>query len=716
MKTMDIETLSKELNIDQKIIYQELLEVIEQVKKKETKRHFLFGETQKVVFILDYEDVQFIRGGKDKLSFMDLAVHFNVDAKNMNWILNKLREKNIIETQVFNYYTEVKNKPSVKAWFEPTDIMTGEETTLNIEINSPCEINEPKITTTETSSIEVEYKPELPLRIKQGKLTTKYRYKAKKYGTHKIDITFEGFIEGVKLGPEKITTASLRVKALPPEILVELREEKIPAEYQQDCTINLAISNRGRGEAQNLEIKGFEKYPEFEILEPIKISNIPPGGRIAYPLNMKPKKSGKYVFEKLTLTHEDLDGNPFETAIPAFEVHITTPRPKVNVEIIAPDVVRSKQEFSAIVRVLNSGEGDAKNISFKLPIDSKLVLAGQVDCFIPKLEVGEVLEELVFKLQAPEKGEIQINNFPVHLQDVEGNPIVEECQGKVTAVREVEELPVREKIKWPFTVESLVGGQFYIIEELREGEGYFAKVYHAKDNVAKEERALKALKPRFITDLGRVDEFVNEARNSMRLKHDNIVSVFGVYKEKYAGKEYPYIVMEYVKGGNLEDKLQPGKPMNFIECIKVMRDVCLALIYAHQHNIIHCDIKPSNILYGSQEDIWKLGDFGLAKIATKSEILSPGGTWWYMAPEAKEGKVSIESDIYSLGLVFREMLTGSISGDLIKIKRLQVHGKPLDSEFAQKLIDVIQRMLSKPSERPNIQEVYNIIKWEKTGL
>jgi tRNA A-37 threonylcarbamoyl transferase component Bud32 len=713
MRTLSIENLSKELNIDEKIIHQELLEVIEQIKKKEPKKHFLHDENQKVIFILNGEDIQFIRNGKDKLSFMDLAVHFNVDAKTMHWILSKLFEKHTIEAQIFNYYTEVKNKPSVKAWFDPPEILTGEETTLAVEINSSCEISEPKMMIADATNFELIYKPTPPQRIKPGKLTLRYTIRAKKHGTHKIDVTLEGLIEGVQFGPEKMASAPLKVRALPPELIVKLREEEISAEYQQECTVNLTISNRGTGEAQNLEIKGFEKYTEFEIIGPIKIGNIPAAGTITYPINIKPNKSGEYKFEKIILTYEDLDGKLFETMIPTFEVHVVTPQPKVKVEVIAPETVRSKQEFSAIIRIFNSGEGDAKNISFEIPIDSRLILSGQVNCFIPELKAGSPPEELPFRFQAPEKGEFQIKSFSVHFQDVEGNSIIEECPGKVIAVQEVEELPVAEKIKWPFTEKSTVG-QFYIIKEL--DEGYFAKVYLAKDTVANENRAIKALKPRFITDLGRVEEFVNEARNAMKLNHDNIVDVFGVYKEKYAGKEYPYIVMEYVSGGSLADRLQPGRPMNFIECLNVMRDICLALMYAHQHNIVHCDIKPSNIFYDKEESKWKLGDFGLARIATQSEISSSSGTWWYMAPEAKEGKVSIESDIYSLGLIFREMLTGSISGDLIKIKRLQVHGKPLDSEFAQKLIDVIQRMLSKPSERPNIQEVYNIIKWEKTGL
>ncbi|MEM3765819.1 MAG: protein kinase [Candidatus Bathyarchaeia archaeon] len=714
MKTISAESLSKELNIDEKIIYKELLEVMEQIKKKEPKKHFLLEENQKVVVILDGEDIQFIRKGTDKLSFMDLAVHFNVDAKTMNWILTKLLEKHIIEVEVFNYYTEVKNKPSVKAWFEPQDILTGEETTLAIEINSPCEISEPKITIAEASSIEPTYTPPSPLKIKPGKLTLRYRIKAKKHGTHKIDVTLEGLIEGVQFGPEKVASAPLKVKALPPELVVKIREEKILAEYQQECTVVLTISNSGTGEAQNLEIKGFEKCPEFEIIGPIKIGNIPAAGTITYPINMKPNKSGEYKFEKLTLTYEDLDGNHFETTIPTFEVHVITPQPKVRVEIIAPETVRSKQEFSAIVRIFNSGEGDAKNISFEIPVDSRFILSGQVNCFIPKLEARAPPEELPFKLQAPEKGELQIKSFPVHFQDMEGNLIIEECQGKVTAICEVEELPIAEKTKWPFTKGTTVG-QFKIIEELPK-DGYFAKVYLAIDTLTKEKRAIKALKPQFITDLRRVEKFVDEARIAMNLKEvDGIVKVFGVHIEKYAGKEYPYIVMEYMSGGSLEDWLQPGKPMNFIQCLDVIRDISLTLMCIHQLDFAHFDIKPSNILYDKEKSRWKLSDFGSAKIA-KGEISSEPGTREYMAPEAMEGKVSKKSDIYSLGLVFREMLTGDRKGDLRKIERLQVGGKTLDSELARKLIDLIQRMLSTPNERPSIQEVYNVIKWEKTGL
>jgi tRNA A-37 threonylcarbamoyl transferase component Bud32 len=708
LEKKDIGKIAEELGLEPKIVYEELLEVVEQMRKKGDKRHFLFDES-KFAYIFDHNDLKFLNEGYRKLGFMDLAVHFDVDVKALNKILNQLMEKGAIEESVVRYYFEVKNKPSVKAWFEPAEVMTGEETTLNIEVHSPSEISEPKLIIAEPTSIQLEYEPRLSSRISQGKLLEKYKYKTIKHGNYKVDVKLEGIIEGVKFGPEKLDAASLRIKPLPPEIYIDVRLKKVSATYLRDCTISLIFYNKGKGEAQNLEIKGFEKYQEFDVLGSTKIGNIAAHGKIEHPLIIKPKKSGNYSFENLVFTYEDLDGKPLETAIPSIEVDVETPQPKVKTEIIAPPIARSNQIFSITTKISNIGEGEARNLSFKLPIDERFVLSGYVACFIPKLGTKET-EEFIISLQAPEKGQIRIDDFDLQLQDVEGTPMTHECNGVVIPIREVAGPDIKETIEWPFSPDNVVGEKFYIIKEV--GEGAFARVYLTKDNMLKKERALKTLKPDFVTDSSFVDEFIEEAKISIELQTPNIVRVFDVGKETYHGKIYPYIVMEYMKGGTLEDRLLPGKPMSFFDCIKVMQDICSALTYAHQREVIHCDVKPSNIFYDSEKDTWKLGDFGLAKITQKGEVSSRSGTFMYMAPEVKEGKTSKKSDIYSLGAVFREMLTGDPRGD---VSRLDKTSKRANREILQKLSNVIEKMTSaNPAERPSLKEVWEIVKWSSS--
>jgi len=187
-------------------------------------------------------------------------------------------------------------------------------------------------------------------------------------------------------------------------------------------------------------------------------------------------------------------------------------------------------------------------------------------------------------------------------------------------------------------------------------------------------------------------------------------------KEKHNDKTYPYIVMEYMKGGTLADVLLPGKPMSFIDSFKVMQDLCSALIYAHQQRVVHCDIKPSNIFYDKKKDAWKLGDFGLAKIIQKSEVRSRSGTLIYMAPEVRDKKkTSRKSDVYSLGTVFKEMFTGDPTGDLTKLERKR---KRVEPTMLRKLTDLIKKMTSvNPDERPSLKEVWEVVSWSsKTFL
>jgi len=289
---------------------------------------------------------------------------------------------------------------------------------------------------------------------------------------------------------------------------------------------------------------------------------------------------------------------------------------------------------------------------------------------------------------------------------MEGNKFTQECEGIVIGVEEVEKPILREQLPWPWPFkEKEKIGKYVIIKEV--GEGEFAKVFLAKDTYRKTEVALKALKSHYISNLSVVDDFVNEANIAMELREDHIVSVYSVEKVEFSGIEYPFIVMEYMKGGSLANKIL-FEPLSFPEIINIIHDVCMALNYAHNHpkKIVHCDVSPSNIFFDENIGLWKLGDFGLARMALRDEKSSLRRGGKYTAPEIKDGlKPSDKSDVYSLGMVFKELLIGDarVKIDMSRLERL--HSK-VSPEILQNVKLLIEKMTNPdPSQRPSIKDV-----------
>jgi serine/threonine protein kinase len=169
------------------------------------------------------------------------------------------------------------------------------------------------------------------------------------------------------------------------------------------------------------------------------------------------------------------------------------------------------------------------------------------------------------------------------------------------------------------------------------------------------------------------------------------------------------MVMEVILGGTLRDKIIPGQPMNIVDACYVGLDICDALVEAHQKGMIHQDIKPSNIFYDDEMVLWKLGDFGLARVTKGDEIISDEGTMSYMAPEKNK---SYKSDIYSLGLVLREMLTGTRRGNIQELRK--------KSEFSddrtEKMIELIERMTDRnPGKRPELGDIMGVLRHSTLG-
>lgn len=187
------------------------------------------------------------------------------------------------------------------------------------------------------------------------------------------------------------------------------------------------------------------------------------------------------------------------------------------------------------------------------------------------------------------------------------------------------------------------------------GQGGMATVYRAEHILLKQQRALKVMSPELTNQAGFKDSFICEGQFVAALKHPNIVSIYDISEQN----GIYFMAMEYLQGGSLEEKL----PLSLTGSIKVLQQIGSALYYAHQQQLIHRDIKPANILFNAQGDAI-LTDFGISKLqSTDSQLTVMGysmiGTPRYMSPEQTSGEIlDKRSDLYSLALVFYEMLSG----------------------------------------------------------
>ena len=201
-------------------------------------------------------------------------------------------------------------------------------------------------------------------------------------------------------------------------------------------------------------------------------------------------------------------------------------------------------------------------------------------------------------------------------------------------------------------------GKYKIIEHV--GHGGMAEVYKGQHIRLDRMVAIKILHPFLAEDEGFVVRFEREARIVATLRHPNIVQVFDF---DHSGEfEIYYMVMEYIDGSTLKDRLQDG-PLNPDDIGRLGISLAMALDYAHQRGMIHRDIKPANIMFTADNEA-VLTDFGIAKMVDLSSLTATGamvGTPAYMAPEIGLGKPGTAlSDIYSLGVVLYHMATGQL--------------------------------------------------------
>ncbi|MDD4532008.1 MAG: protein kinase [Bacilli bacterium] len=194
------------------------------------------------------------------------------------------------------------------------------------------------------------------------------------------------------------------------------------------------------------------------------------------------------------------------------------------------------------------------------------------------------------------------------------------------------------------------------------GEGGMAIVYQAKDIITDKDVAIKIIREETLKNPLNLTRFEREARAAASLKHQNIVQVsnLGAFQNR------PYMVTELVKGKTLRDALSLRGKFSFLEACDIMYQLCSAVYYAHQHGVIHRDIKPQNVFI-TADGLIKLGDFGIATFQNSSHVTRSDvvvGSVHYMAPEISEGNpASPQSDIYSLGITFFELVTGRVPFD-----------------------------------------------------
>ncbi len=251
----------------------------------------------------------------------------------------------------------------------------------------------------------------------------------------------------------------------------------------------------------------------------------------------------------------------------------------------------------------------------------------------------------------------------------------------------------------------ILGGRYELEEKI--GSGGMAIVYKARCHLLKRHVAVKVLRPELVEDEEFVARFKRESQAAASLSHPNIVNIYDVGEEN----GIYYIVMEYIKGKTLKEYIREKGKLDWEEAVRIAIQICSALKHAHKNGIIHRDIKPQNILV-SEDGTVKVTDFGIARAVTSATVTMAGanvmGSVHYFSPEqARGGHVDAKSDLYSLGIVLYEMVTGTVpfEGDTavsVALKHIQEKVKPpgeLNPDIPKSLQDVIEKAIEKDQSK-----------------
>jgi serine/threonine-protein kinase len=254
------------------------------------------------------------------------------------------------------------------------------------------------------------------------------------------------------------------------------------------------------------------------------------------------------------------------------------------------------------------------------------------------------------------------------------------------------------------TTGSTFAGRYQIIEEL--GKGGMGKVYRVLDKRLKEEVALKLIKPEIASDKETIERFSSELKLARRISHRNVGRMY----ELMEAEGTYFITMEYVPGQDLRRLIRQTGQLTTGKAISIARQVCEGLSEAHGLSVVHRDLKPGNILIDRDGNA-KIMDFGIARSISAKGITGAGvmlGTPEYMSPEQVDGKdVDQRSDIYSLGVILYQMVTGRVpfEGDTplsVAVKQKTEtprNPRTINPQVPEDLSSAILRCLEKDKER-----------------
>ncbi|ADQ14999.1 Stk1 family PASTA domain-containing Ser/Thr kinase [Halanaerobium hydrogeniformans] len=255
--------------------------------------------------------------------------------------------------------------------------------------------------------------------------------------------------------------------------------------------------------------------------------------------------------------------------------------------------------------------------------------------------------------------------------------------------------------------DKILNNRYKIIEEI--GRGGMAIVYSARDTLLQRTVAIKMLRPEYSSDNDFKEKFHQEARAVAKLSHPNVVSIYDIVVDD----QKIYLVMEIVKGKTLKDLIKERGKLSIVEALEFASQIAAALSIAHGNQIVHCDIKPHNIILTEDMEV-KITDFGISRAVNSSTVRVTDtvvGSAHYFSPEqAKGGEIKAYSDIYSLGIVLYEMITGElpfkgespISVALKHIQEQPISPTEIDNDIPEEVNQLIMKAMAKdPIDRYN---------------
>jgi len=289
-------------------------------------------------------------------------------------------------------------------------------------------------------------------------------------------------------------------------------------------------------------------------------------------------------------------------------------------------------------------------------------------------------------------------------ENTEDSQFCKKCATPIPSHKDIEVTETMETPKEELSTGSTFAGRYQIIEEL--GRGGMGRVYKAHDTKIKEKIALKLIKPEIAKDKKTIERFSNELRLARKIRHKNVCGMFDLGEEKGTH----YITMEFVPGEDLRSLIRRIGQLPIGKSISIATQICEGLAEAHRLGVVHRDLKSNNIMIDKEGNA-RIMDFGIARSLEAKGITGAGvmiGTPEYMSPEQVEGKeVDQRSDIYSLGIILYEMVTGRVpfEGDTpftIGMKHkgeMPQNPKELNTQISGDLSALILKCLEKDKEK-----------------